>query len=205
MPLGSSRAPTRDQAEGLPDDYLVETGEEERWENEAYDRAVRAGHADDALYFYNRRMRRAAADKRLRAARDQPEPFPGRPEPGGTMTPSDNLPYGSSESYDRKLGRAHEHARQAWDAAEKKLAVWGLDSFARARELENMQRHGLLPPRPVEPAPAIAMDKAVPPPPSEWHRLRSQASSRQSGRGPALRPPSFAELSGSGRIRVVGF
>jgi hypothetical protein len=70
--------------------------------------------------------RRRAADSRRRTARDDPPPFPGRPETGGTMTGgrADNLVSsagrgdwqdrgGSGEAEDRRRGRGRAHDSNA--------------------------------------------------------------------------------------------
>jgi len=105
----SSGAPSRDRrardAEGEELDYLILNPEAR---NELYETEPAAMDA----------IRRFVASHRRRGARDQPPPFGGRPEPGGSMTDYDRYT-GNSESYDRTAhDRALESARQggrSWD------------------------------------------------------------------------------------------
>jgi hypothetical protein len=171
-----------------PIDYFVE-GNPEAWN--------KLREADPEAYD---RVRRFVRDQKRWQARDEPPPFEGRPEPGGTMTDYDAGPGGHREIYDRRRGASDSARAQAWDTANRKLAAWGLDGYARARELEGMQRHGLLPPRPIEVAPVIAQDAS-----SRQPSFTEMFASRQpSSRDPSRDPQSFANMFvNAGRARIA--
>jgi hypothetical protein len=101
---GADRRRARDQAEGENIvDYIVELLRDLDEEQSAELQARLAGD------------RGGRRDLMRRSARDEPEPFSGRPRPGGSMDPLDNVGTTNREMMQardraRRLGHAHDAA-----------------------------------------------------------------------------------------------